>query len=491
MLRRNFIRSIFLFIIAFIFGYTVKKEGENMVLHRADSTMLNGKEAKSISQNIKAITKKIEENELQLADNAISPDIFEGSDYEKVQKALNYAIKNNKGIRLTRMFNVTNSEPLYIEKMDDRIPVSFYGWGGGLIKDEAGFMFSTKKSFVGDIHFHFVEFRSTSGAGVKLFNGDKIIRVNTFACKYRNVDTIAIAKTKYLQSYRSVGDNIVGGKGNAYECRSVYDFSCDSVFVEHRENFFKQNYVDDTVKFRTLYGAKFRDPIIEGLTGRAFDICKTEGFLIDGGYFESNKKGNIVFASNSILEGVSIGNSRGYDSEKRTSSFIQWGGTVFNAKSFNNSVTGMPIHDTTDVLHGRISSENDRSINNENAVNTDPNRILIIKSNEEQMITDKLTGTQISIVSQNKRLRNSKDVVVKAGEYKKSSILFSEDIFSDDIISVQSVGSPSSNEYQISNYSRNSTDKKYLDVYIKNAATSSTTVTLLVTITKSDYTISG
>lgn len=43
MIRRNFLRKILLFLLAFIFGYTVKKEGEKMVLQRVDPTMVDGK----------------------------------------------------------------------------------------------------------------------------------------------------------------------------------------------------------------------------------------------------------------------------------------------------------------------------------------------------------------------------------------------------------------------------------------------------------------
>ncbi|MEY8756312.1 glycosyl hydrolase family 28-related protein [Peribacillus frigoritolerans] len=50
MKRRKFVRNILLFIFAFIFGYTVKKEGESMILQRIESTMDKGKGGKSIAE---------------------------------------------------------------------------------------------------------------------------------------------------------------------------------------------------------------------------------------------------------------------------------------------------------------------------------------------------------------------------------------------------------------------------------------------------------
>ncbi|TKH00648.1 hypothetical protein FC682_24010 [Peribacillus simplex] len=89
MKRRNFIRNILLFTIAFVFGYSVKKEGDNLILQPADSTMYKVKDEKSIldtSEGIVSVT-----------------DFNIGTENEdvtvKLQEAIDYATTNNLVLR--------------------------------------------------------------------------------------------------------------------------------------------------------------------------------------------------------------------------------------------------------------------------------------------------------------------------------------------------------------------------------------------------------
>lgn len=60
MKRRNFLRNITLFIFAFIFGYTVKKEGENMILQRFDSSQVKNENGQWIEDEIKVLSSQSE-----------------------------------------------------------------------------------------------------------------------------------------------------------------------------------------------------------------------------------------------------------------------------------------------------------------------------------------------------------------------------------------------------------------------------------------------
>ncbi|MDQ0221447.1 hypothetical protein ELQ35_21490 [Peribacillus cavernae] len=64
--RRNLIRSILLFIFAFIFGYTVKKEGENIVFQRIDSNMVKSKDGKSIADEIEGIKQDLSQRAINV-----------------------------------------------------------------------------------------------------------------------------------------------------------------------------------------------------------------------------------------------------------------------------------------------------------------------------------------------------------------------------------------------------------------------------------------
>jgi len=58
MKRRTFLRNIFLFILAFIFGYIVKKEDENTILQLVDSNKGTGNDAKLIADEFKDLTEQ-------------------------------------------------------------------------------------------------------------------------------------------------------------------------------------------------------------------------------------------------------------------------------------------------------------------------------------------------------------------------------------------------------------------------------------------------
>ncbi|MGG0249772.1 glycosyl hydrolase family 28-related protein [Peribacillus frigoritolerans] len=58
MKRRNLLRNILIFLFAFIFGYAVKKEGENMILQRVDSN-IKDKDWNSVVEEMKGLTEQI------------------------------------------------------------------------------------------------------------------------------------------------------------------------------------------------------------------------------------------------------------------------------------------------------------------------------------------------------------------------------------------------------------------------------------------------
>ncbi|WP_454861519.1 hypothetical protein [Peribacillus frigoritolerans] len=125
MKRRNFLLNILLFIFAFIFGYTVKKEGENVVLQRVDSTMVNGKNGKLVADKIKVLTEQSEETGKQIQSQFINvrfpPSPLTAYDPIKtdrentsiLQDIINYASANNKVVFMPSGYYTTTA-PLTI-----------------------------------------------------------------------------------------------------------------------------------------------------------------------------------------------------------------------------------------------------------------------------------------------------------------------------------------------------------------------------------------
>lgn len=429
---------------------------------------------------------QVAQNVARLADNAISPDDFEGSDFEKVQQAIDYAIENKKGIRLSRMFDVTNELPLMINKEDpeDRWGLFFYGVGGGLLKTNIGYMFSSGASYVGDIFYNAVKFESVEGAGTKIFDADKLIRVELTSCTIRYVDTVISADAKYIQSYRFIGGSIVGGNGDAIDCISAFDLVATSLLVEHRDNFFKQR-KDTNAQYKGLYQVSFRDCCVEGLRGLAYDFHTTDGVVIDGGYMEENTGGHFYMPDDSNLSNLTISNIRVQQKKgvPNSSVAINWGGTLKNVKTSNiRGGISIPNHDTTRVKAGKVLCENDSSPNNPNI---DPNNVLVYHTTD--IVFERLlpTYTHESKFFNLKRLYKSSSGVCAVEATTPITVNFSEAIKKDDIVSI-SLAVPNSPTANVSvlNYR---TSNQNLIVNVRNNSTYEHNVVLDIVILKFPY----
>ncbi|WP_144549943.1 right-handed parallel beta-helix repeat-containing protein [Peribacillus simplex] len=117
MKRRNLLRNMSIFIFAFIFGYAVKKDGENMVLKRIDSTSDSEKHRMMIADEIKVIKEEIGKLASVVHVEKFASKTPEIDDTNKLQRAFDY-IKNEvlTGKRVELVFqsgaNYIISKPL-------------------------------------------------------------------------------------------------------------------------------------------------------------------------------------------------------------------------------------------------------------------------------------------------------------------------------------------------------------------------------------------
>lgn len=428
------------------------------------------------------------------SDRAISPDDFEGSDFEKVQGAINEAITSGKGIRFTRMYDITGNT-LVIDKPDDRKSVLFIGQGGGLLKSDSGFMFNTPRSYIGDLNFINMRFDSVEGAGTILFNADKIIRVKSTASVYRNVDTIAKATNRYIQSFDFIGDSIVGGKGSVFETPATYGLVCLNILVEHREHFFTQTpNMDPASEYKRMFKAVFRDCMFEGLEGYAFFLRWTISVTIDGCYFEQNSNGNIIFTDDAYIEGFEVSNTRGYEKPDVTNrtAFIEWGGRIEHAMLTNNMIENTAVNDTTRVTRGRVISVNSTNIG---IAKSDIDTKNIVAKSESTPPMTTAEGVNITHFGQMRRLQKSSSVTrINPEQYNIITITFNEDISNDDIISSQiytGATTDTTQEVYITRWVRDPSNKKLLKFWVKNNSSTNADVTIVATILKFNITITG
>ena len=414
-------------------------------------------------------------------DRAISPDDFEGSDFEKVQSAIDEAIESKKAIRLARVYNVTNSTPLKLNKKNTRWTLNFIGEGGGFLKTNSGFMFDSDNDLSADINFTSVVFEGIAGSGMTLFNGDKRIILNTTMCSYYSVDK-KISSTNYIQSLRSLNDRVTGGQGYFISTPSAFDYLDEGTLCEVRESYFEQTVGDPNKPYHQLYSARFTGGTIEGLTGTAIKVLNTENLLIDGMYIEQNDLGNIVFDDDGVYYGVTITNNFSHSAQSNPTPLINWGGTIYNAKAENNHSNNSPVHDARLVTSGYILSYRDVSAY-KSTEDLDPNK-RILKRDGNPIYDENGLKTKVTVGGLVKMTSRVEQQTLQPGYNSRYTVPFDSEIYLDDIISVQ-IKTTGSRDITY-HYIRDVSDKKNLIVTVANRSEEDSVVSIYATVLKFD-----
>lgn len=219
----------------------------------------------------------------------LTPDDFEGSDLEKVQQALDFAISNNViDINLNRTYDLTGGT-IYLPEGSFWGRIVFHG--GKIIKNDAGYVFDSLGS---SRNRHAPQFNNTNFEstvdGVRLFNADKMIRFELNSSKFIRFGLLKT--TEYVQTLRlhQCETEILG-------CDFIdADNGFDVSIVHHRGEQNSTGYkflkmVTETANGISYFGLRIIDSLLEGYTGtHPIEIGAGYGLVIENNYFEANKE---------------------------------------------------------------------------------------------------------------------------------------------------------------------------------------------------------
>ena len=241
-----------------------------------DEWLQDGTYDKLINQSA---LKKVAQNIL------ITPDDFQGTDVEKMQKALDYAIEYDiKTIRLNREYDITGYS-IMLPSTDSWTVVTFEK--GKITKNDEGFIFDRKSNNnncnspkLKDV---FVE---TSVENVYLYNGDKMIRQNCDNVTFWKVGLVRT--TGYVQSIRLHNCEIGQLECSFIDATMGYD-------VELMHNRFESSTSHHALKIQTqdsgisYFGLRIKSNLFEGYANTCPIVLGVGyGLDISSNYFEAN-----------------------------------------------------------------------------------------------------------------------------------------------------------------------------------------------------------
>ena len=219
-------------------------------------------------------------------DNPVTPEQFQGTDYDKLQSAFNLAITENRPLKISRVYDIAENTIMINKRSDYRFPTYVFG-GGAIKKTQNGYMFDTPNTSVSDLIFNNIFFYGEENLDVDFMNcsGVRIIRVKTNQCYFRGFRNIYFSNS-YLQDIHSNLDTIVRNKGTFFQSRGGFFVSVNKLTMENSSGYVvNQEGTDDTYTFN--YNYVFKDSIIEGFTGDKplFNI-RSGNLTLDSVYFE-------------------------------------------------------------------------------------------------------------------------------------------------------------------------------------------------------------
>ena len=254
-----------------------------------------------------------------LKGKTVDPDNFEGTDIQKLQAAVDYAVAHYYPIiTISRVYDLTGgtiniNKGAYIsndEFLRYRGKLTFAGSGsGGFIKNDTGYFFSAVTRS-GDIAFMNLTFRGSvvlddgddvqhRKNGNSIFDTSKLFRITTFNNSYTLVGCVfdgrraQVRREENAQSNYSFGD-LLTYSDCFYHIRYLWDCAVNGCIIENCNCGFRSD-ANNTIDYNDINALKIDNCTIESCPEHAIDFNTGDnpetvviGLSVTGCYFEAN-----------------------------------------------------------------------------------------------------------------------------------------------------------------------------------------------------------
>lgn len=254
----------------------------------SNAEIVAGRTSVVTGQTFDTMGHRVDGVDAQLADNAISPENFIGTDIQKVQQAVDYAIANKKAVKVSREYNLTGGSININLAVYGSGPLNVIGAGGSFKKLDVGYMFTASNGRKDNsVNFSYVTFTGDQTLGMYVLDGSKIIGTQFINCQLRGINTL-VYSTTYIQSIRLYGcthftsaintylidtpssydvdimnNRFEAGQGGVYRCKSdVVSLGYDNKKVRIKHNVIEGRRTP-TIVFGTVHGLTIEDNYFE------------------------------------------------------------------------------------------------------------------------------------------------------------------------------------------------------------------------------------
>ena len=287
----------------------------------------------------------------------LTPDDFEGTDLEKIQKAYDYAVDNEvRTIHLNRKYDLTGGS--VILKSGNFVAPIIHFIHGGLTKQDAGYMFTRSEDDGNNTNspiFTNVQFNGNASATCYVINADKMIRSQFINCAF---DSVGLLETNsYTQSVRVFKCVMTNSPATFIKGKQHIDMDIDNNRFETSPNPLIEG-ISNSVSTYANIGVRITNNLIEGYTTSPTIIMSSAlGLVISNNYLEHNK-GHIKFINGGGLLNIAGEINANYLTRNSETIDIEFDGHLTHRLEVSNN--------TTNVSSGKALLSNTVAIANNN-----------------------------------------------------------------------------------------------------------------------------